>query len=955
MAAPDLTFTSWQRSALFDHATVADGRMHGTLSLTLVDSAVPDRPATGEAPFALMAAADIAALTPAAIRHLAPAAGANDAETTKCVHVDFTDADLPWRYTPETGTPQHVRPWLVLLVGAPAEATVSGATGTFSAAMLKDYPLASSWLWAHQQYDGPPTVPDGAKPPPDKAHTVSRVLSLRPLAAQTQYVAALVPAFNAAGLDQWDGSAAKTIPVLHSWSFATGEAGDFETLAAALQMPPAGDVGKASLLYRRAGKDFGAPLEVRGALTSLQQQETPAADQIAKIRADLEEISTDLSGLDGPKPIGLPLYGRPWLPEPHEAPSGWPHDLNIDPRHRSVAGLGLWMGVEGQDSLMRAAVEQAGALHEAAARVGQLAAGLWAAGSLWNRAMPAGKADRLRVLGTMTARLLTNDTAHPASALAAITGPATFLDAALFSSAAQRLQRPGALSAALAAGALDHGAALSSINEGPEQPEEHPDSLASAGQGILGEDWAEAAFGIDLNWLGYVLETLARMAAEKGAEYRNERRLLTESGEIDKIAEVLQETADDLSRGLADSLQHSLEEIGAPCEGRQLLDGAGAAVGGGAIEFAKALLDREEDDELLYGVLQGLILRCVGRGPCRGTVGNEVRDGSTICDDVLGGLGLEAPVRARPIDLDGLSDALVNALDPRQPDGPARRRVGARLEGVDLKSLAPVQFPLGLDYPTWSLLRQHDREWLLPGAEILEKNSITALQTNPTFIDAFMMGINTQFLAEARWRGLPVDRLCTPLRMFWGQVDYTSHTRSADVEPFLEWAKAPAEPLGSLAHQAIKPAEPGAAGAERLVVIFNSALFRRYPSTLVYLVKPPPGDPDPLLKAKPELDMPVNPPGGIDAWRRDRKYFGPSFSGTLSPDLVFFTFDVAPATLADYWLVLDEPPAELRFKVPAGPVAATNSADLAAALLDEPTRVAISGAELLKMAQEDQR
>ncbi|XTR52343.1 hypothetical protein ACOM2C_02135 [Pseudarthrobacter sp. So.54] len=76
---------------------------------------------------------------------------------------------------------------------------------------------------------------------------------------------------------------------------------------------------------------------------------------------------------------------------------------------------------------------------------------------------------------------------------------------------------------------------------------------------------------------------------------------------------------------------------------------------------------------------------------------------------------------------------------------------------------------------------------------------------------------------------------------------------------------------------------------------------------------------------------------------------------TLTPDLVFFTFDVAPATLADYWLVLDEPPAELRFRIPANPEIAVNSAALAAALLDEPTRVAISGAELLKMAQEDQQ
>ncbi|XTR52344.1 hypothetical protein ACOM2C_02140 [Pseudarthrobacter sp. So.54] len=864
MAASDLTFTSWTRSALFDQATLVNGRMNGTLALTLVDTAVPSQPASGEAPFALMAAADIAALTPAAIHHRAPAAGASGAETTKCVHVDFTDPDLPWRYTPEPATAHGVRPWLVLLVGTAAEASVSGAKGTFSATLLRDYPLASSWLWAHQQDDG--------------ACTVARLVSLRPLAAQTEYVAALVPAFEAAGRDQWDGSSDMALPVLHSWRFATGEEGDFETLAAALRTPPAGDVGKASLLYRRAGKDFGAPLEVRGALTSLQQQETPAAEQIAKIQADLDTINHALSQLAGPKPIGLPHYGRPWLPEPDGEASGWPVDLNNDPRHRAVAGLGLWMGVEGQDSLMRAAVEQAGALYEAAARVNQLATGLWAAGSLWNRVLPTGNADRLRVLGTMTARLVTDDGAYPASALAALTGPGTFLDASLFSSAAQRLQRPGALSAALAEGALDHGAALAAANQGPDRAEEHRDSLASAGQEVLGERWVEDAFGIDLDWLREVLATLAELAGEHGVEYRRRRRELLDSGNVEHIAEILQEAAVELAQKLAGSLQEALAAIQAPCEGTELLERAGVTVGGGSIEFAKGLLEREKEDELLYGVLQGLVLRCVGRSLCQQIVGNHDHVGTTLCDDVLGGLGIEAPERARPVDLDRLADALSTALDPRQPDSPARRRIGDRLVGVDLTSLAPVQFPLGLDYPTWSLLRQYDREWLLPGADALAKNSITALQTNPTFIDAFMMGINTQFLAETRWRGLPVDRLCTPLRMFWGQVDYAAHCRRADVEPFLEWATAPAEPLGSLAHQTMKPSEPGAVGAERLVIIFNSTLFRRYPSTLVYLVKAPAGDPDPLLKSVPELDMPDNPPGGIDLWRRNRIYFGPSFA-----------------------------------------------------------------------------
>ena len=71
----------------------------------------------------------------------------------------------------------------------------------------------------------------------------------------------------------------------------------------------------------------------------------------------------------------------------------------------------------------------------------------------------------------------------------------------------------------------------------------------------------------------------------------------------------------------------------------------------------------------------------------------------------------------------------------------------------------------------------------------------------------------------------------------------------------------------------------------------------------------------------------------------------------LNPDLVFFMFDVPPNKLADYWLVLDEPPAELRFiNATATLLTGTNSsAYVAKWSLDHPTRVVISGSELLAM------
>ena len=143
------------------------------------------------------------------------------------------------------------------------------------------------------------------------------------------------------------------------------------------------------------------------------------------------------------------------------------------------------------------------------------------------------------------------------------------------------------------------------------------------------------------------------------------------------------------------------------------------------------------------------------------------------------------PNRQHPVNLGPLATAVGSAIDPTQQLPPAWVRVAGTIEinGVKLTSLAPLEAPIGLDYPTWTLLKKNDPEWLLPGVGHVEPDTVSALKTNPTFIEAFMVGINTQFLAEMRWRNLPAPRVSTPLRMFWGYFDFSTDKREADIQP----------------------------------------------------------------------------------------------------------------------------------------------------------------------------
>jgi hypothetical protein len=181
------------------------------------------------------------------------------------------------------------------------------------------------------------------------------------------------------------------------------------------------------------------------------------------------------------------------------------------------------------------------------------------------------------------------------------------------------------------------------------------------------------------------------------------------------------------------------------------------------------------------------------------------------------------------------------------------------------------------------------------------------------------------------------------LRMFWGQIDYQTSKRGPDIQPIRDWTTDPSADLGDLSHQVIKPGD--ATGRRDLIILFRSPLFRRYPSTVVYLVNKNVGTPSQVEELLKKTPLFTHEPG---VGRPDRAFNGPIFRGALQPDLHFFAFDVDPGLLDSYWLVLDEPPAELRFRVdrPDGP----DSATTAKLRIDHPTRVAIDGKELEELA-----
>ena len=56
----------------------------------------------------------------------------------------------------------------------------------------------------------------------------------------------------------------------------------------------------------------------------------------------------------------------------------------------------------------------------------------------------------------------------------------------------------------------------------------------------------------------------------------------------------------------------------------------------------------------------------------------------------------------------------------------------------------------------------------VPGLDSIPADSVTLVQTNPTFIAAYLAGLNSALGHELLWRGYPTDERGTYWHSFWG-------------------------------------------------------------------------------------------------------------------------------------------------------------------------------------------
>ncbi|HET7697814.1 MAG TPA: hypothetical protein VFK57_19025 [Vicinamibacterales bacterium] len=262
------------------------------------------------------------------------------------------------------------------------------------------------------------------------------------------------------------------------------------------------------------------------------------------------------------------------------------------------------------------------------------------------------------------------------------------------------------------------------------------------------------------------------------------------------------------------------------------------------------------------------------------------------------------PRQPRPaLDLPALRTAILAATDPARTI-PARVRARLTLPpGWNPEDpLAPVWAAPRFDTPVYRDLLDLTQEHMLPGIQNLPANSVTALPTNPRFVEALMVGVNHEMARELLWRGFPTDQRGTCFRRFWDRAASLAGPAD-DIPPIDTWTGDLGTHLTS---------------GEQVVLVVRGEVLQRYPRTLIYAARATWSS----GRRVPATAAPGAEPG-TPAFPEEYPVFG----GTIPPDITFFGFDLDPAEAhgnpdpavdePGWFFVFQQPPAEPRLGLDA--------------------------------------
>ena len=928
----------------------------------------------------LVGPGDIVGIETRAIVKVEPRHWITNFEPNYLPYVEFYDEDFVWRYVPAAadGSRHRLRPWIALVVLKETEFADGGnvqgkplayfdlAAGVQAANVFPD--PAQLWAWVHVHVNtdlsnnGDMSLPgvvqrfeETVRRDPDRAY--SRVMCPRRLEPDVTYHAFIIPTFETgrlAGLGQtvpdvtvatasaWSNNQTQ-FPYYHRWQFKTGAFGDFEYLVKLLKPRPADKrVGVRDMDVLHPGAnlppintpaELGGVLKLGGALR-VPFDTLPPADQAEVTKFDQWDIpfphpfetaiarrinlyddysrqAADAANPDAdPDPVVTsPLYGRWHALQSRvlEAPDGtrlpndqnWIHRLNLDPRFRVAAGFGTGVVQQNDEQYMNAAWQQVGDIIEANNRIRLAQMAQTAAFSWHGRHIKALDETRAFVLTAPVHRRIVTDRVTVATKVSA-----SKLPQVITSPSFRKIARPGtSLSKHLSLSPAAAAEIAVGINAGsllPAPPKVPPPAATGTGDAV-------GAVGSQVPpFIAPLLERYPRL------------RFLPL---ILLVIIVL------LALLLAPAAAAIVIGIAAP-----ILIGLYVLLtrwsrGVAARNSIKEEQQTPESVDALPAVTNFVVTRpgTTFRPQFGATDSPEATRFKTALRDVYRYTSIKFPEPDRPkLELPILSRAVVDGIDPAVTI-PRRVRGTVLLPPWLIDNLfewfAPVMAYPVFDLPMYKPLADISSELFLPNINLIPPNSMTLLETNQRFIEAYMVGLNHEMSRELLWREFPTDQRGSYFRQFWDvHLMLPPNPTPADREPLRDipqihtWSLRFG--LGTHNHRATH------GQASQLVLVIRGELLKRYPTAVVYAQKSKwHRKPDNSIDVTAERELVELTPTEEETLP-PAKIRKPLFEAKVDPDIYFIGFNLSAlearggTTAADdpgWFFVIKERPGEPRF------------------------------------------
>ncbi|GAA2093883.1 hypothetical protein GCM10009841_03920 [Microlunatus panaciterrae] len=958
---PEYSFLPWSRRGIATRVDQVDhlgttpnagtkDRATLTASITLESVPVPGASAVGPAvvsqQVSLVGPGDIKSLKPDTVLRAMPVPGSVNASPGELAYVEFYDEDFPWRYSPARATAAHkLRPWLVLLVFADGEYTLTPIPGEVAILTITDAaplpPVTETWAWAHVQTQGDlgagdpgDLLDDYVRSAPDRA--LSRLLSPRRLDLNTGYRAVVVPAFEVgrlAGLGtpaepgtvpaqqpSWGQGQPRVFPVLYDWTFRTGELADFEVLA---RRPKAYRIEAEGFGTRDLDiSDPGAGVEAtpgttvafEGALapvdfaTRVGYPTSPGAPIINQLR-EVVDLAVDFretgAGADEDPIVTPPAYARKHaalerVADATTATLRWLAELNLDPRNRAAAGLGAEIVRQRDEEYMERAWAQVEELDAVNQRLREADLALTTNERVFAKHISHSGPDRLLGMTAGAQSGLRTADATDTSIRGVV--DASRVPVAAQAPAFRRITRPR----------RPLIRSLTTITTGL------PGELQSGLLNRLNEDPATAVSTAPpapepaLSVAPTLVQTAAQAVAAQLPRGRDVLPVLAgDEVEARRLAGTLAAiTIDQLHtaiRGRLDTTYPATTAGNAELRAEVIaLNDALTTVDVGADDEATVLRMPEAIFTEHYGsAIDGKNYLSVVIAPSTATTLTTLAPtaGLTNAVDFAAALAdFSALSASRPIPAPAAALAAPATLATRvslqlRPRVAMPARLATVLGGVDdlaadlanSRRLRPVMAYPTFDDPLFAPLSQLGQDYIIPNIANLPAESIALMVPNVRFIESLLAGVNTEFARELLWNEYPTDQRGTYFARFFDAAD-AGVDRPPDIPELHGWE----HDLGTNAPQL----------SGLLVLVVRAALLVKFPDTIVFAQH------GRYTGAGASRHRTLDEAGEI-------RY--PVIRGRLDPDISLFGFELTPeeaaGTAADagFFFCFMERPGQLRF------------------------------------------